>query len=362
MAITIYDIADRAGVSIATVSRVFSGRSRVAESTRERVFAVARELGYKPNVSARSLARQSTRVVAAVVPMLTSYFFMEVIRGVQDRLSELDYDLLVYTSRTPEEIDDQLARAAQKGRADAIILCSTPLTEDRVRTLTASDLPVVLVDSEHPDFDSVSVNNREGGVQATDHLIARGYQRIAHLAPNPASVPGRERRRGYEEALRTAGRAVDEHLIATSTEVEQHGFTQASGYASMTKLLALDERPDAVFAASDAQALGAMRAIRESGLDVPGDIAVIGFDDLHMSTHAGLCTLSQPMYEMGRVGVDKLMQRIAEPEHPVSRTVFSARLIVRTTTGVCPGSASDFPDSDSPEPTASPKAAPLSGA
>lgn len=357
MAITIYDIADRAGVSIATVSRVFSGRSRVADATRERVFAVARELGYKPNVSARSLARQSTRVVAAVVPMLTSYFFMEVVRGVQDRLSELDYDLLVYASRTPEEIDNQLARAAQKGRADAIILCSTPLTEERVRTLAASDLPVVLVDSEHPDFDSVSVNNREGGVHATEHLIERGYQRIAHLAPNPASVPGRERCEGYKDALRAAGRPVDEQIIATSDEVERHGYTQASGYALMTTLLQRDERPDAVFAASDDLALGAIRAVRESGLDVPGDIAVIGFDDLHMSAHVGLSTLSQPMYEMGRIGIDKLIQRIAEPERPVSRTVFSAQLVTRKTTGACPASASE-----SPEPTASQKAAPLSGA
>lgn len=357
MAITIYDIADRAGVSIATVSRVFSGRSRVADATRERVFAVARELGYKPNVSARSLARQSTRVVAAVVPMLTSYFFMEVVRGVQDRLSELDYDLLVYASRTPEEIDNQLARAARKGRADAIILCSTPLTEDRVRTLAASDLPVVLVDSEHPDFDSVSVNNREGGRQATEHLIERGYQRIALIAPNPVSVPGRERRAGYEDALRAAGRPVDEQLIATSDEVERHGFTQESGYALMTTLLEGDERPDAVFAASDDLALGAVRAARESGLDVPGDLAVIGFDDLHMSAHVGLSTLSQPMYEMGRIGIDKLIQRIAEPERPVSRTVFSAQLVARKSTGACPVSASDAPVSSVP-----PRATPLPGA
>ncbi len=357
MAITIYDIADRAGVSIATVSRVFSGRSGVADSTRKRVFAVARELGYKPNVSARSLARQSTRVVAAVVPMLTSYFFMEVIRGVQDRLSELDYDLLVYAARTPEEIDDQLARAVQKGRADAIVLCSTPLTAGRARALAASDLPVVLVDSEHPEFDSVSVNNREGGVEATAHLIERGRQRIAHIAPNPVSVPGRERCEGYKEALRIAGRPVDEALIETSAEVKQHGYTQESGYASMTALLQRDERPDAVFVASDMQAYGALRAIREAGLAVPDDVAVIGFDDLRMSAHVGLSTLSQPMYEMGRVGIDKAMQRIAEPERPVSRTTFSAQLVARATTGVRRRNESP-PD---PFPVAAPRAARLSG-
>lgn len=331
MAITIYDIAERAGVSIATVSRVFSGRSRVADATRERVFAVARELGYEPNVSARSLARQSTRVVAAVVPMLTSYFFMEVIRGVQDRLSEIDYDLLVYASRAPEEVDNQLSRAIQKGRADGILLCSTPLTDSRVRTLGACGLPVVLVDSSHPDFDSVSVNNRDGGYDATRHLLDQGYERIALIAPNPISVPAVERRKGYEAALREAGRPVDTRLIVTSKEVEQHGFTREAGYAAMQKLLDLPVRPDAVFAASDVQALGALWAAHDAGLHVPDDVGLIGFDDIRTSAYVGLSTLSQPMYDMGKLAIDKLIQRIAEPERPVSCTTFSAQLIVRET-------------------------------
>ena len=331
MAITIYDIAERAGVSIATVSRVFSGRSRVADPTRERVFAVARELGYEPNVSARSLARQSTRVVAAVVPMLTSYFFMEVIRGVQDRLSEIDYDLLVYASRAPEEVDNQLARAVQKGRADGLLLCSTPLTDGRSRTLEACGLPVVLVDSAHAGFDSVSVNNRDGGYDATRHLLDQGYERIALIAPNPVSVPGIERREGYEAALREAGRQVDPRLIVTSAEVEQHGFTREAGYAAMQKLLALPVPPDAVFAASDVQALGALWAAHDAGLTVPDDLALIGFDDIRTSAYVGLSTLRQPMYDMGKLAIDKLIQRIAEPERPVSSTTFSAHLIARDT-------------------------------
>ncbi len=333
MALTIYDIAERAGVSIATVSRAFSARTRVAEETRARVFAVAHELGYEPNVSARSLARQSTRVVSAVVPMLTSYFFMEVIRGVQDRLSEIDYDLLVYASRAPEEVDSQLGRAVQKGRADGLLLCSTPLTGERARSLQASGLPVVLVDSVHPDFDSVSVDNYAGGVTATEHLLGHGHERIALVAPNPVSVPGAERRAGYEAALRAAGHALDPDLVVTSADTEQHGYTREAGYAAMQRLLALDRPPDAVFAASDVQALGALRAAREAGLRVPDDLAVIGFDDIRTSAYVGLSTLSQPMYEMGKLAIDKLIQRIGEPERPVSHTTFSAHLIGRETCG-----------------------------
>ncbi len=332
MAVTIYDIAKQAGVSIATVSRVFSGSAPVAEATRERVFAVAEELGYEPNVSARSLARKSTGLLAAVVPMLTSYFFMEVIRGVQDRLAESDYDLLVFASRSPEHVDAQLARAVQKGRADGLLLCSTPLTPPRAEVLRAA-APAVLVDSVHPDFDSVAVNNREGGYVATRHLLDAGYERVALIAPHAASVPGLERRGGYEDALREAGRTVEERLIVTSESEEQHGYTREAGYAAMQHLLRLPEPPDAVFAASDVQALGVLKALREAGLRAPDDVALVGFDDIRTSAYVGLTTLSQPMYEMGKAAIDKLLGRLDDPERPVSHTTFSARLSVRETCG-----------------------------
>ncbi|MDX1531930.1 MAG: LacI family DNA-binding transcriptional regulator, partial [Rhodothermales bacterium] len=306
MSVTIYDIADRAGVSIATVSRVFSGRGAVAERTRRRVFAVAEELGYKPNASARSLARRKTRVVAAVVPMLTSYFFMELVRGVQDRLREDDYDLLVYTLRTPDRADGQLSRAAQRGRADGVLLCSIHPQEEEARMLHDSGLPVVLVDAAHAEFDCVCVNNREGGYLATKHLLDRGFRRIAFLAPDATSVPGLERRAGYEAALREDGVEVDEALVISGPEKDYDGYSPEAGYRAMRELLARDGRPEAVFAASDAQALGALKAVREAGLRVPDDLALIGFDDIQTSDYAGLSTLQQPTYEMGRVAAGKL--------------------------------------------------------
>jgi LacI family transcriptional regulator len=334
---TIYDLARHAGVSIATVSRVFSGRGRVAEGTRARVFAAADELGYEPNVSARSLARKSTQLIAVVVPMLTSYFFMEVIRGVRTQLAQHGYDLLVFASRSPEQVDGQLGRALQKGRADGVLLCSTPLTSQRVASLKAAGGPVVLADTVHPAFDSVAVNNREGGYTATKHLLDRGYARVALIAPHAVSVPGAERRAGYEAALHEAGRALDERYVVACAADDLHGYTPEAGYAAMQDLLARAPRPDAVFAASDVQALGVLRAIREAGLRVPDDLALVGFDDIQTSAYVGLSTLSQPMYEMGRVAADKLLQRIGEPGRPVSHTTFSARLIVRETCGAARG-------------------------
>jgi LacI family transcriptional regulator len=332
VSVTIYDIAERAGVSIATVSRVFSGRARVADRTRERVFRVAQELGYEPNVSARSLARQSTQVVCAVLPMLTSYFFMEVIRGMQDCLSEANYDLLVYASRSPARFDAQFERALQPGRADGLLLCSTPMTAARADRLAASGYPVALVDSTHPDFDSVAVNNVEGGYAAVRHLLDGGRTRIGLILPNPESAPGVQRRTGAERALREAGLRLDPALVQVSDETLQHGYTREEGYAAMQALLARNPPPDAVFAASDVQALGALKALRDVGLRCPEDVALIGFDDIRTSAYVGLTTLSQPMYEMGKTAADKLLRRLEDPDRPVSQTVFSPRLIQRDTT------------------------------
>lgn len=332
MAVTIYDIAERAGVSIATVSRVFSGRARVADTTRARVFEVAEQLGYEPHAGAQSLARQSTQVVSAVLPMLTSYFFMEVIRGVQDCLFEAGYDLLVYASRTPNLLPQQLERALQPGRADGLLLCSTEITPAMARQLAASNQPIALVDATHPDFDAVSLNNVEGGYAAARHLIETGCERLALIQPHPDSQPGVERRQGFERALEEAGRSVSAARVVTSTEDVQHGYTREGGYAAMQQLLRERPRPDGVFAASDVQALGALKAIRDAGLRCPEDVALIGFDDIRTSAYVGLSTLSQPMYDMGRQAADKLVRRLADPNRPVSHTSFSARLIARETT------------------------------
>jgi LacI family transcriptional regulator len=333
VAITIYDIAEKAHVSIATVSRVFNNHPRVQEETRRRVVEVARSLGYQPHVSARSLARQNTNLISAVVPMMTSYFFMEVMRGFQDRMEESAFDLLVFASRTLDNVDSQLGRALQKGRADGTLLCSTPLTSQRVARLKASGCPLVLVDSHHPDFDSISVDNRKGGYEATRHLIESGRSRIGLIMADPRSVPAADRRSGYVEAHVEAGRQVEDAFTWTAEEPRMHGYDKETGYVAMKALLAGRRRPDAVFVASDVQALGAMRAIREAGLRVPDDMAIVGFDDISTSAFVGLTTLRQPMYEMGKLAVEKLIRRVEEPERPTSHTTFSPRLVVRDSCG-----------------------------
>ena len=192
--------------------------------------------------------------------------------------------------------------------------------------------PLVLVDAFHDDYDSVLVNNEKGAYMATQHLIDLGYEDVAHVTIAPEPLPARQRREGYERALQEAGREVRPELIVASDR-RPYGFVEEAGYESMQALLALERCPDAVFVASDIQALGALRALQEANCPVPERVAVVGFDGIALSAYAGLTTLHQPMYEMGRTAVEKLLMRIEHPEQPTTHTVFAPELIKRDTCG-----------------------------
>ena len=333
MSVTIYDIAKKADVSIATVSRVLNNRARVAEATRQRVFEVAEQLGYRPHVSAKNLAGGKVDVVAAVIPMMTNHFFMEVMRGLQDQLVATDFDLLVYSAPTYDDVEGQLERSLQRGRSAGVLLFSTPLDRSLERMLRRRSVPVVLVDEFHPDFDSISVDNTRGGYLATRHLLNCGYRRVGLILANLVSTPATARWAGYEQALQDAGLRVEGDLVVTHQELDRHGYTGRAGYLAMQQMLARKPYPEAVFVASDIQALGALKAAEEARLRVPEDVAILGFDDIDVSQYVGLSTLHQPMYEMGRVAVEKLMARIEHPGGPVSHTTFSPSLVVRRTCG-----------------------------
>jgi LacI family transcriptional regulator, galactose operon repressor len=333
LSVTIYDIAGKAGVSIATVSRVFNGSPRVSDVTRQNVLRAAEEIGYQPHASARSLARRRSNTVSAVIPMLSNLFFAEVLRGLQDRMAESDFDLLVFSARTMNEVEPQLERALHRGKSAGVLLFSTPVENGLAEALGRNGHPVVLVDSFHPEFDSISIDNRRGGELATTHLLGQNCTRVAMIMASPESRPALHRREGYETALKAAGYLVAEDMIAVETDPTNHGYSEVAGQKAMQSLLKRGERaPDAVFVTSDIQALGVLRAIRLANLKVPDDIRVIGFDDILVSKYIGLSTLRQPMYEMGAAAIEKLLARIDFPDRPTSHTVFSPKLIKRRTT------------------------------
>lgn len=334
---TIYDIADHADVSTATVSRVLNDESKVAPDTRDRVMKAAQSLGYQPHASAQNLARNRTDTIAVVVPLLANYFYMGVLRGIQNALAPKSYDLLVHAPSHPDAVEEQVRRAAQRGRSDGVLLLSAPLREDIANSLDESSQPVVLVDTRHPDYESIYVDNRRGGYKATCHLLEAGYQRIGHITSGtPEPDPAAERRRGYEEALEEVGHPRASSLIARGSQ-EPFAFAKDGGYTAMKRLLQRDPPPDAVFAASDMQAIGALQAASELGVRVPEEVALLGFDDIDVSAHVGLSTLRQPLRDYGELAVDKLTARIQEPDRPVSSTVFNPELVVRDTCGTQTG-------------------------
>lgn len=325
MAVTIYDIAEQAKVSIATVSRVFSESPRVAPATRQRVHEIAESLGYRPHAMAQGLARRTTELVSAVIPVLTNYFYMEVLRGMQGALNESRYDLLVYTAQKPEEVDGQFVRALQRGRSDGLVLVSTPISEERESYIEQGKQPIVLVDAFHPRLDSISVENRYGGYIATRHLIERGCRKIAHITVAPEPPPARERREGYERAMREAGLSVQ---VVASPRMPI-GFCEEAGYESMKLLLEGPERPDGVFIASDIQALGSLIALQEAGISVPEDMALVGYDDIKLSSYVRLTTVRQPMYEMGQTAIQRLLARFDDPDAEPVHLNFRPELIRR---------------------------------
>lgn len=334
--VTIYDIARKANVSIATVSRVLNDQPRVAAKTRERVLEVAADLGYQPHSFAQNLARRQSNLVSVVVPTMASHFFMEVLRGVQDGLAGSGHDILVHLARTPADAAAQLDRALRRGRSAGVLVVSAPPPDAFVERLRRSRAAVVLIDCQRNGFDSIAVDNVGGGEMAVDHLVEVGCRRIALVMASENTAPSRDRRTGYLRAIEKHGLAYDENLVRVCVGPED-GFTESAGYDAMSEILATTPRPDGVFATSDVQAIGALRAIETAGLGVPDDVRVIGYDDIPMLQYAGVSTMRQPMYRIGRLGAARLLAKIDDRNLPIDGSVYAPELVVRSTTVIDEG-------------------------
>ena len=209
MQTTIYDIAREAGVSIATVSRVFNNVPNVSAATRERILALAQTRGYHPKAIAQGLARRHTKTIMALVPMLSNYFFMEVLAGLQDSIGNSEYDLHIFNIKgftSEEELLEQLEYVMRKGQADAYILISCHLRDEQWRSLFKRyDAPAVLVDEHHNAYDSISVDSEQGAYAATKYLLQQGHRRVGVIAASEGSKPIQDRVSGYRKAMVEAG-------------------------------------------------------------------------------------------------------------------------------------------------------------
>jgi LacI family transcriptional regulator len=330
LAVTIYDIAREAEVSIATVSRVFNRNPNVSDKARERVLKVANALGYHPQAMAQGLASKKTKLITAIVPVLSNYFLTEVLDGIQDGMNDTGFDLNIYNVRSTDDISAQVDHLLRRGMAEGYLIISVHMSEKKWKKFKNYHLPIVLVDEYSSMFDSVSVDSVEAAYNATEFLIRSGHHHIAMISAYQGSKPVNDRILGYRRALEDHGRMVDENLIFTGDDMDRDGFTERNGYEAMLKLLKTDLLPDACFCSSDIQAMGAIKAMQDANVHIP----LVGFDDIRFSELLGLTTMKQPMYEMGKLAIEKLLCRLSEPDRDVTHTIFSPEMIIRPSTSL----------------------------
>lgn len=334
---TIHTVAERAGVSTATVSRFLNGSTRVSEETAAKVQCAIDELDYVPNASARGLAMNTTGTLALIFPKLSGPFFSEVIRGAEIGARETGYHLLIYgaSSGTTPNRNQTLELLATK--ADGLILASELISTTHIQSLQRRRVAVVVLGGkpEGISVDSVRPDDFGGAVKAIDHLIEHGYRRIAMISGPITRRHTDDRRMGYQTALHTHGLPCYPELMTAGA------FDEESGYAAMRRLLQHKPGPDAVFAANDQMAIGAMAAVRESGLRVPDDIAMIGFDDIEPARYVqpALTTVHQDMLGQSQYAVRLLVSRIDRSEGEIETKVMPTHLIIRRSCG-CPMSSS----------------------
>jgi len=330
-AVNIAEVASAAGVGVGTVSRVLNGSGQVRESTRRRVLAVMERLDYRPSRLASGLALGTTRTVAVLVPFLTRPSVVDRLAGVLSVLDEQGFDGLVYNVETPDDRDRQLSALADRHRADGMVTVSIPLRREQVAALEAQGMPLVMVDADCPGVSRVVVDNVAGGRMATEYLIGLGHTRIAFVGDQPNKAMGfvstSRRLSGYREALRRHGIARDRSLERRGP----HGADWAT--TVLEELLVRPDAPTAVFAASDTQAMGVLRAAQRCGKHVPGDLSIMGFDDIEAAALLGLSTVRQPLRRSGEVGARRLCSALrGEPITPV-REPLPLELIARQSCG-----------------------------
>lgn len=330
MAVTIYDVAKQAGVGIGTVSRVLNESPNVRSETRRRVLDAIEQLNYRPSPIARRLSLRKTLTIGVIVPFLTRPSVVERLRGIEAVVAQSDYDLIVYNVETPNRRDAYFHDIPASNRVDGMIIISLRPSDQDVQHWKAAGIPVVLVDTEHPGLHRVVVDDVAGGRLATRHLIELGHRHIAYVGDPEESAfsftSSRDRYLGYRQAL-------SRHDLPFRSEYHQaaeHGRKQAHQITRL--LLAVDTAPTAVFAASDTQAFGVIEAARDMGLQVPGDLSVIGFDDVEVAELLDLTTIRQPLFESGRRGIELLLRAIDTPQVEPIREQMPLELVVRKTT------------------------------
>lgn len=329
---TIRDVAQRAGVSLATVSRALNGSSLVNEDTKRRIVAVAAELDFAPSLSARRLSLGKTQTITVLASFLTRPQAAERLRGIDAALADSEFDLVIYNVETVEKRNQYFQTLPLRQRTDGLLVVSLPPPADRVARLARADVPVVFIDA-HQGIEAlprVHGDDVAGGALATRHLLEMGHRRIGFVGDafdNPFGfTSSHDRYEGYARALASADLSAGEQPVLLGS----HGRYEARDLAA--RMLVQADRPTAIFAASDTQALGVLAAAQDLGLHVPDDLSVIGYDDIEACDFVGLTTVRQHLFESGRQGAQLLMSEIIERAPTAPAVVLDPEIVRRRTT------------------------------
>jgi len=335
---TIRDVAEKAGVSITTVSHVINDTRYVSDELTERVYAAMRELNYRPNTLARSLRSGHTKTIGLVIPDISNMFFAEISRKIEDKGFEFDYSVILCNTDDNSAKEGAYINVLIEKQVDGIIFISAgDDPQNQVKPMNFG-IPIIIADRdiEGSNSDVVLVDNYQGGYDAVSYLISLGHKRIACISGPSPVTPSAQRLKGYYQALEDVGISIENYYI------EAGDFRYESGETAMRELLKIGNPPTAVFACNDMMALGAMRAVYNHGMNIPGDISIIGFDNIPISksVYPALTTVAQPIKEMADMIVEILLERMNQQRQrrrtdeefsPFRRYVLQTELIERGT-------------------------------
>lgn len=331
MSVTIYDVAREAKVSMATVSRVVNGNPNVKPSTRRKVLATIEELGYRPNAVARGLASKKTTTVGVIIPDIANIFFAELSRGIEDIATMYNYNIILSNSDQNKQKELKLIDTMLEKQVDGILFMGGNVTEEHVQQLNNTSVPVVLAAAydETGKIPSVNIDYEAAAYEVTTNLIEAGHKQPGFIyGQEDIKMRNQFKYDGYIRALKENGLEINEDYIVDS------GYSYDAGIEGAKKLLALNERPTAIFTASDELALGAVHAAQDTGLNIPEDIEIVGFNNTRLAqmVRPTLTTVVQPIYDIGAVGMRLLTKYMNKEEVEEDTVILPHRIVERDST------------------------------
>jgi LacI family transcriptional regulator len=332
---TIRDVAQRAGVSIATVSRVLNNKDRVNDDTRKNILKVIKEMNYTVNAQARRLRDPRTNVIGAIAPDISVSFYSEIIKGIENKADDLGYRLIVCDEQNKIEKERDYVKILHDGSVDGLIFVMSQLPAAEIAKTYNKNLPKVVfgINMEQYNIPSITVDNKSGAYNAVKHLYSHGFTKIAYIGGIEAfnDYDHRARLAGYKKALQEC------RLDFEETYIESGQYSEEGGSSSFMRLMQLAEPPDAIFCANDEMALGVLKTAKKMGIKIPQQIGLIGFDDIRICqyTSPALTSVRQPSYNIGILLCEKLIQIIETEENKTrhNNLVLKPELIIRESCG-----------------------------